>query len=84
MRFLSKPVFFRFLFFLSLPDVKCTNPVLVRPSVEIYFQCDSRAAGLKDVVREFIRKANMVSKKGCEGQCQLCMWVHVNEYEKCA
>ncbi|XP_026228023.1 protein FAM83A-like [Anabas testudineus] len=43
----------------SVADVKCTNPVLVRPSVEIYFQCDSRAAGLKDVVREFIRKANM-------------------------
>ncbi|GLD48789.1 protein FAM83A [Lates japonicus] len=43
----------------NVADVKWTDPVLGHPSVEIYFQSDSRAAGMKDVVREFIRKANM-------------------------
>ncbi|XP_041798296.1 protein FAM83A [Chelmon rostratus] len=38
-------------------DVKRTDRVQDEPRVEIYFQSDSRAAGMKDMVREFIRKA---------------------------
>ncbi|XP_071326164.1 protein FAM83A [Trachinotus anak] len=42
----------------SVKDVKWTSPVS-EPSVEVYFQSDSRAAGMKDLVREYIRKATM-------------------------
>ncbi|KAI3361371.1 hypothetical protein L3Q82_013550 [Scortum barcoo] len=44
---------------LSSRDVKWTDSVLDEPSVEVYFQSDCRAAGMKDLVREFIRKARM-------------------------
>ncbi|XP_026149466.1 protein FAM83A-like [Mastacembelus armatus] len=40
-------------------DVTDSDPVLDQPNVEVYFQTDSRAAGMKDLVREFIRKAKM-------------------------
>ncbi|XP_028985561.1 protein FAM83G-like [Betta splendens] len=43
----------------TVADFQVTGPVLAQPSVEIYFQYDSKSAGLKDVLREFIRKANM-------------------------
>ncbi|KAK2844227.1 hypothetical protein Q5P01_010886 [Channa striata] len=43
----------------SVADIKWTDSVLDRPGVEIYFQCKSRAVGMKDLVREFIRKAKM-------------------------
>lgn len=61
--------------FLSLPGVKRTDQVQDEPSFEIYFQSDSRAAGMKDLVREFIRKATMVCVCACE--CT-CMCLHVN------
>ncbi|KAM7420310.1 hypothetical protein PAMA_014834 [Pampus argenteus] len=38
-------------------DVKWSDPVLDKPSVEVFFQSDSRAAGMKDLVRKFIRNA---------------------------
>ncbi|KAM4579998.1 uncharacterized protein PAE49_005055 isoform 2-T2 [Odontesthes bonariensis] len=38
-------------------DVKWIDPTLEDPSVEVFFQSD-RAAGMKDLVRQFIRKAN--------------------------
>lgn len=38
-----------------------TNQVEDKSSIEIYFHSDTRAAGMKDMVREFIRKATMVS-----------------------
>ncbi|XP_044214959.1 protein FAM83D-like [Thunnus albacares] len=40
-----------------LKDVRWSDPVLDKPSIKVYFQSDSKAAGMKDVVREFIRKA---------------------------
>ncbi|KAE8288487.1 Protein FAM83A [Larimichthys crocea] len=40
-------------------DLKRTDRVLDESDVEVYFQSDSRAAGMKDMVREFIRKATM-------------------------
>ncbi|XP_038567969.1 protein FAM83G isoform X1 [Micropterus salmoides] len=43
----------------SLKDVMWSHPVLNKPNTEVYFQCDSRAAGMKDLVREFIRNAGM-------------------------
>ncbi|XP_039973735.1 protein FAM83A-like [Xiphias gladius] len=43
----------------NVKDVKWTDPVPDEPSVRVYFQSDSRAAGMKDLVREFIRKAKM-------------------------
>uniref|UniRef100_A0A3Q3Q6B9 Scaffolding anchor of CK1 domain-containing protein n=1 Tax=Monopterus albus TaxID=43700 RepID=A0A3Q3Q6B9_MONAL len=39
--------------------VKWTDPVPGQPSLEVYFQSDSRTASMKDLVREFIRKAKM-------------------------
>ncbi|XP_044062608.1 protein FAM83A-like [Siniperca chuatsi] len=45
---------------LSSLKVKWTDPVLDEPNVEVYFQSQSMAAGTKDLVREFIRKARMV------------------------
>uniref|UniRef100_A0A3B4UAQ6 Family with sequence similarity 83 member A n=1 Tax=Seriola dumerili TaxID=41447 RepID=A0A3B4UAQ6_SERDU len=65
--FLSKSVFHLFgsrlqlslIMLLPLPDVKWTDPVLSEPRVQLYFQSDSRGAGMKDVVREFIRKAKL-------------------------
>ncbi|XP_051263564.1 protein FAM83A-like [Dicentrarchus labrax] len=44
----------------NLKDVKRTDCILDKPSIEVYFQTDSRAAGIKDLVREFIRKPTMV------------------------
>ncbi|XP_068999434.1 protein FAM83D-like [Embiotoca jacksoni] len=41
----------------SWKDVKSCDPVLGASSVEFVFQSDSRAAGMKDRVRQFIRKA---------------------------
>ncbi|XP_072250841.1 uncharacterized protein [Leuresthes tenuis] len=38
-------------------DVKWTDPFQEDPSIEVFFQSD-RAAGMKDLVRQFIRKAN--------------------------
>ncbi|XP_059195888.1 protein FAM83A [Centropristis striata] len=38
-------------------DVKWTD---AEPSIKVYFQTDGRAASIKDLVREFIRKAKMV------------------------
>nr|XP_046256099.1 protein FAM83A-like [Scatophagus argus] len=43
----------------SLKDVKRTDQVLNESNFEVYFQSDSRAASMKDLVREFIRKATM-------------------------
>ncbi|XP_068592007.1 protein FAM83A-like [Cebidichthys violaceus] len=45
----------------TLTDVKPvkTEPVLDKPNVEVYLQSDTRAACMKDLVREFIRKAGM-------------------------
>nr|XP_040021372.1 protein FAM83A [Gasterosteus aculeatus aculeatus]XP_040021373.1 protein FAM83A [Gasterosteus aculeatus aculeatus] len=40
-------------------DVKVTDPVLDKPNIEFYWQSDTRAAGMKDLLREFIRKAGM-------------------------
>ena len=43
--------------FFMLPD-----RVRDEPNVEVYFQSDGRGgAGMKDLVREFIRKATQVS-----------------------
>uniref|UniRef100_A0A665TLA7 Scaffolding anchor of CK1 domain-containing protein n=1 Tax=Echeneis naucrates TaxID=173247 RepID=A0A665TLA7_ECHNA len=42
-----------------LPDVKLNNPVLSEACVEVYFQSNVRAAGMKDLVRGFIRKAQL-------------------------
>uniref|UniRef100_UPI003AAEB7B6 protein FAM83A n=1 Tax=Centroberyx gerrardi TaxID=166262 RepID=UPI003AAEB7B6 len=42
----------------SLNGVERRDPALAQPSVEVYFQSDSRAASVKDLVREFIRKAS--------------------------
>ncbi len=55
--------------FLSLPDVKWTDPVRDEPDVKVYFQSDCRAAGMKDLVREFIRKARMVGRCVCVCVC---------------
>ncbi|XP_076592309.1 protein FAM83A [Chaetodon auriga] len=41
----------------GLKDVKRTDCVRDEPRLEIYFQSDSKAAGMKDMVREFLRKA---------------------------
>lgn len=66
---LCKPLFpfpnsFLFLQFLNIvfspPGVKQTEDVRDEPNVEIYFQSGSRAASMKDLVRNFIRKATMV------------------------
>ncbi|KAM8869705.1 uncharacterized protein AB9W97_016910 isoform 2-T3 [Spinachia spinachia] len=38
-------------------DAKLMDPVLQEPNVEVYWQSDTRAAGMKDLLREFIRKA---------------------------
>ncbi|KAG8010268.1 Protein FAM83A, partial [Nibea albiflora] len=43
----------------SPKDLKRTECVLDESDVKVYFQSDSRAAGMKDLVREFIRKATM-------------------------
>ncbi|TKS81729.1 Protein FAM83A [Collichthys lucidus] len=43
----------------GMTDLKKTDRVLDESDVEVYFQSDSRAAGMKDMVREFIRKATM-------------------------
>ncbi|XP_032373543.1 uncharacterized protein LOC116690587 isoform X2 [Etheostoma spectabile] len=43
----------------SQKDVKQTDPALEKPDVEVYFQSDNRAASMKDLVREFLRKAGM-------------------------
>lgn len=55
---------------------------LDQPSFEIYFQSDTRAASMKDLVREFIRKATRV--------CVLvCFFMHMyvfackEEHEAC-
>lgn len=56
--------------FLSLPDVNTTGCVLEENKLKVYFRSDSRAAGMKDLVREFIRKATMVGV--CVGVS--CMW----------
>lgn len=42
--------------FLFLPGVESTD----QSSIEIHFQSESTAAGLKDLVREFIKKATTV------------------------
>lgn len=44
--------------FSSFPDV--ADGALDKPNFEVYFQADIRAAGMKDLVREFIRKATLV------------------------
>lgn len=40
--------------------MKQTEDVRDEPNIEIYFQSGSRAASMKDLVRNFIRKATMV------------------------
>ncbi|KAM7382540.1 hypothetical protein PAMP_002267 [Pampus punctatissimus] len=44
----------------GLKDVKWSDPVLDKSSIEVFFQSDSRAAGMKDLVRKFITKARTV------------------------
>ncbi|XP_028281056.1 uncharacterized protein LOC114448345 [Parambassis ranga] len=41
----------------SLKDLKLSDPVQDDPSTEVYFQSDSRAACMKDLLRQFIRRA---------------------------
>uniref|UniRef100_A0A7N8XP54 Family with sequence similarity 83 member A n=1 Tax=Mastacembelus armatus TaxID=205130 RepID=A0A7N8XP54_9TELE len=53
-------IFMPFAFLVDASYVTDSDPVLDQPNVEVYFQTDSRAAGMKDLVREFIRKAKMV------------------------
>ncbi|XP_037641630.1 uncharacterized protein LOC119497524 [Sebastes umbrosus] len=43
----------------SQKDMNRTDLVLDEPNVEVYFQSCCRASGVKDLVREFIRKAKM-------------------------
>nr|XP_008285142.1 PREDICTED: protein FAM83A [Stegastes partitus] len=43
----------------GLRGVNSSGPVLSDSSIEVFFQSDSRAAGMKDVVRQFIRKAEL-------------------------
>ncbi|KAL6108848.1 fam83a [Pungitius sinensis] len=43
----------------TLADAKLTDSVLDEPNVEVYWQSDTRAAGMKDLLREFIRKAGV-------------------------
>nr|XP_033497151.1 protein FAM83A isoform X2 [Epinephelus lanceolatus] len=43
----------------TVAGVKWNDPVLDVPSAVVYYQSGSRAAGMKDLVREFIRKARM-------------------------
>ncbi|XP_058503759.1 uncharacterized protein LOC131471283 isoform X2 [Solea solea] len=38
-------------------DEICASSELGEPRVELYFQSDNRAAGMKDLIRQFIRKA---------------------------
>ncbi|CAK6954291.1 protein FAM83D-like [Scomber scombrus] len=48
---------------LELPgvkDVQWGDPFQDRPTLKVFFQSDSKAAGMKDVVRGFIRKAKTV------------------------
>ncbi|XP_053183604.1 protein FAM83A [Scomber japonicus] len=48
---------------LELPgvkDVKWGDPIQDRPTLKVFFQCDSKGAGMKDVVRGFIRKAKTI------------------------
>lgn len=99
MHFLCKPVFNPFcprllrllVMSLFLSDVKRTDRVQDEPRVEIYFQSDSRAAGMKDMVREFIRKATEVGVAVCVCVCEreesslhvsscacTCMYLHMN------
>lgn len=61
--------------FLSLSDVQATGRVPEEKELEVYFQSDSRAAGMKDLVREFIRKATMVGVCGvCPAHVFVSMW----------
>lgn len=46
--------------FFSQTGITSTNHVHDEPTVQIYFPSDIRAAGIKDVVRSFIREAKMV------------------------
>lgn len=46
--------------FSSPPGVTSANHVRDEPTVQIYFPSDIRAAGIKDVVRNFIRESKMV------------------------
>ncbi|XP_029928556.1 protein FAM83A-like isoform X2 [Myripristis murdjan] len=43
-----------------VPDVESSDPAVGQPSAEVYVQSDSTAACIKDLVREFIRKASTV------------------------
>lgn len=53
--------FCKFRTFLSCPPgVTGTNEVQDEPTVQIYLPSDLRPAGIKDVVRNFIREAKMV------------------------
>lgn len=71
---------------LSHPDVTWTDPVLGEPSVELHFQSESRAVSMKDLVREFIRKAHVVGLV-CTNVCVVCVckrrWTwHVCTWER--
>ncbi|MEQ2185417.1 hypothetical protein GOODEAATRI_017951 [Goodea atripinnis] len=43
----------------SHEDVKSAAPVSDDPSVEVFFQSDSSAAAMKDLIRQFLRKAKL-------------------------
>lgn len=48
-------------FFLSFPGAP--DEVLVKPSFEVHFQSHCGAASMKDLIREFMRKATEVQKR---------------------
>ncbi|XP_022045380.2 uncharacterized protein LOC110948243 [Acanthochromis polyacanthus] len=43
----------------GLKDVKSSDHILNNSRIEVVFQSDSRGAGMKDLVRQFIRKAKL-------------------------
>uniref|UniRef100_A0A8C6KSB3 Scaffolding anchor of CK1 domain-containing protein n=1 Tax=Nothobranchius furzeri TaxID=105023 RepID=A0A8C6KSB3_NOTFU len=47
------------MFYFPHPDVKPAGQIPDDPRVEVFFQSDHRAAGMKDLVRQFIRKAKL-------------------------
>lgn len=47
--------------FFSFPGA--TDGVLVKPSFEVHFQSHCGAASMKDLIREFMRKATEVQKR---------------------
>lgn len=53
-------------------DVKSSGPVLVKQMIQVFFPSDCRAAGMKDLVRQFIRKAKLVCL-----DVSVCFFVYV-------